>query len=56
MIAKEELYGLALQAGFMLSTAYGQEEDKLMPVTDGETLKKFAELVLKKSQEGKLKS
>lgn len=35
---RAEIYGLAIQAGFMLSTQYGQAEDKLMPVTDGDTL------------------
>lgn len=33
----------ALEAGFMLSTAHG--ENKLMPVSDSATLRKFAELV-----------
>jgi hypothetical protein len=48
---KEDIYSLALEAGFMLSTQYGQEENKLMPVSDGETLQKFAELILKKASE-----
>jgi hypothetical protein len=37
-LSKEDVYGLALQSGFMLSTQYGQGKDKLMPVTDGDTL------------------
>ena len=34
----------ALQAGFMLSTAYGQDTDKHMPVSDRDTLLRFARL------------
>ena len=45
---KREIYGLALEAGFMLSTQYGQSEHKLMPVSDGETLQKFAMLIIEK--------
>lgn len=48
---RSDIYGLAMEAGFMLSTQYGQAEDKLMPVTDGETLMKLAELILKKANE-----
>jgi hypothetical protein len=36
---------LALHAGFMLNTAYGQEKHLLMPVSDSETLLKFAQAV-----------
>lgn len=43
---KNEIYALALKAGFMLSSQYGQEENKLMPVSDGETLQKFAKLII----------
>ena len=50
-LSKEDIYGLALEAGFMLSTQYGQAEDKLMPVSDGATLMKLAELILKKASE-----
>ncbi len=50
-LSRSDLYGLAMEAGFMLSTQYGQAEDKLMPVTDGETLMKLAELILKKASE-----
>ena len=35
---RTEVYGLAIESGFMLSTQYGQAEHKLMPVTDGDTL------------------
>jgi hypothetical protein len=48
-LSRSDIYGLAMEAGFMLSTQYGQAEDKLMPVTDGETLMKLAELILKKA-------
>ena len=50
-LSRSDVYGLAMEAGFMLSTQYGQAEDKLMPVTDGETLMKLAELILKKASE-----
>jgi hypothetical protein len=50
-LSKKDIYGLALEAGFMLSTQYGQAEDKLMPVSDGATLMKLAELILKKASE-----
>lgn len=50
-MTKEDIYKLALEAGFMLSTQYGQEEHKLMPVSDGATLQKFADLILKKASE-----
>ena len=43
---KEKMYGMALEAGFMLSTQYGQAEHKLMPASDGETLQKFAKLII----------
>jgi hypothetical protein len=44
-MTKQEAYQLALQAGFMLSTEYGQETNKLMPATDGETLMELIRLV-----------
>lgn len=50
-LQKEDIYSIALEAGFMLSTQYGEAEDKLMPVSDGATLQKFAELILKKASE-----
>jgi len=50
-LERADIYGLAMEAGFMLSTQYGQEEHKLMPVTDGSTLVKLAELILKKASE-----
>lgn len=42
----------ALEAGFMISTAHGQGENKLMPVTDLATLKKFLKLVDKVTPNG----
>lgn len=35
----------ALEAGFMISTQYGQEELKLMPRSDMNTLREFARAV-----------
>ena len=46
---KSDIYAEALQAGIMLSTQYGQSENKLMPVSDGDTLVKFARAILKKA-------
>jgi len=43
MITDEEIVGTALEAGFMLSTQYGQAEFKQMPVSDIATLRDFAE-------------
>ena len=37
-LERTDVYGLAIESGFMLSTQYGQAEHKLMPVTDGDTL------------------
>jgi len=50
-LSRSDVYGLAMEAGFMLSTQYGQADDKLMPVTDGQTLMNLAELILKKASE-----
>jgi hypothetical protein len=41
----------ALEAGFMISTAHGQDKDKLMPVSDVKTLREFYKLA--KQKEGK---
>ena len=38
---------LALDAGFMISTMYGQEEPNLMPCSDVKTIKKFYNLIAK---------
>ena len=45
-MTKHDIYALALEAGFMLSTQYGQDDGKMTPVSDGATLMKFAELVV----------
>lgn len=37
-LTREQIFPIALEAGFMLSSQYGQGEDKLMPVTDSQTL------------------
>ena len=39
---KKQIIQMALQHGFMLSTSYGQEAKKLMPVSDSETIIAFA--------------
>lgn len=39
---KEQIIQMALHHGFMLSTSYGQEAKKLMPVSDSETIIAFA--------------
>ena len=38
---KSEFLRMALEAGFMLSTAYGQATNKLMPVSDADTVVNF---------------
>lgn len=49
-ISKTEIIRAALEAGIMISTQYGQGMDKMMPVTDTETLEKFVEILLKESK------
>lgn len=44
-VTKEEIVSAAMQAGFMLSTRYGQRTDQPMPVTDYNTLDTFAKLL-----------
>ena len=44
-ISRTDLYGLAMQSGFMLSTQYGQDDGKMMPATDGDTLVKLARAI-----------
>lgn len=46
-----DVYELAIESGFMLSTQYGEAEHKLMPVSDGDTLVKLANAILRKAQE-----
>jgi hypothetical protein len=46
-LTAEDIGMLALDAGFMLSTQYGQEPPKLMPVSDSRTLVSFARKVIK---------
>ncbi len=47
MTNDEEIIALALESGFMLSTAHGQDANKLMPVSDTATLIKFARALLR---------
>jgi hypothetical protein len=44
-VEREEILEIALETGFMLSTAYGQKEPKLMPVSDSATLIAFANAI-----------
>jgi hypothetical protein len=46
-LTAEDIGILALDAGFMLSTQYGQTPPKLMPVSDSRTLVNFARKVIK---------
>jgi hypothetical protein len=41
-IEEEDVVAAALEAGFAMSTAYGQEQPKLMPISDRATLESFA--------------
>jgi len=50
-LSRMEVYELAIDSGFMLSTQYGQAENKLMPVSDGDTLVKLANAILRKANE-----
>ena len=47
---KEEIMLIALEAGFMISTQYGQEINQPMPVSDTGTLERFANLLNKASK------
>lgn len=40
---REQIIAMALEHGFMLSTAYGQDSKKLMPVSDTSTILAFAD-------------
>ena len=44
-LEKTDAYSLAIKAGFMLSTQHGQGENKLMPVTDGDTLMALVKVI-----------
>ncbi len=45
MISKKQVSLAAIEAGFMISTGHGQDADKLIPVSDVETLRMFYELM-----------
>lgn len=49
-IPSKDIVSMAMDAGFMLSTGYGQQANKQMPVSDVDTLKAFARLVIEYSQ------
>lgn len=42
---RDEIMQAALNAGIMISTQYGQGKNKLMPVSDVDTLVKFSKMV-----------
>ena len=42
----DEILSNALEAGFMISTQYGQDTNQPMPVSDSKTLLKFARSLL----------
>lgn len=42
---REEILSMALDAGFMISSQYGQKSHQFMPVSDSSTLEKFTALV-----------
>ena len=46
MKTNDMIMSAALQAGFQISTGYGQEENKLMPASDLTTLGEFAKIIL----------
>ena len=50
-LSRMDVYELAIESGFMLSTQYGEAEHKLMPVSDGDTLVKLARAILRKAHE-----
>lgn len=45
-VTREEVMQIALESGIMLSTQYGQADGKLMPVSDTETLLRFAKSLI----------
>lgn len=42
-----EIMSLALTTGFMIHSGYGQQIDKKMPVSDTETLRDFANAIIR---------
>lgn len=44
-LSTSEVLEKAIEAGFMVSTAYGQELNQLMPASDRGTLERFAGLI-----------
>ena len=42
-VSKQVVLRIALEVGFSISTAYGQESGKLMPISDSKTLERFAQ-------------
>ena len=42
-VSRQDVLRIALEVGFSISTAYGQESGKLMPISDSKTLERFAQ-------------
>jgi hypothetical protein len=42
-VSKQDILRIALEVGFSISTAYGQESGKLIPISDSKTLERFAQ-------------
>lgn len=45
-VTMDDVMCIALESGFMLSTQYGQSDGKLMPVSDTDTLLRFAKALI----------
>lgn len=50
-MTRNEVLKLALESGFAISTAYGQKDGKLMPISDTKTLESFARAVAERERE-----
>lgn len=46
----EQIAYIALKCGFALSTSHGQESEKLMPISDRQTLIDFAREVIRQTK------
>lgn len=52
-IPRDELTSMAQFAGFAISTAHGQGKDKIMPVSDYQTLETFAKFIIEAMEKKK---
>lgn len=53
-LSPQDVLSAALEAGFMVSTRYGQTPPKLMPVSDSATLIEFAKLIAERCIKGEI--